>query len=67
MHLIQKLPPQYQMVFNLYEFEGLKHKDIAEKLGISEGTSKSNLNRAKTILQNAVNKEKNVLKQTVYQ
>jgi len=54
MHLIQKLPPQYKMVFNLYEFEGLKHHEIAEKLGISEGTSKSNLARARALLQQAV-------------
>lgn len=55
-HLIQKLPPKYQMVFNLYVFEGLKHKEIAEQLGISEGTSKSNLSDARAILQRSVNK-----------
>ena len=43
MRLIQNLPPAYKMVFNLYVFEGLKHKEIAEQLGITEGTSKSNL------------------------
>jgi len=55
MKLIDKLPPAYKMVFNLYEFEGFKHHEIADKLGISEGTSKSNLSRAKSILQNALN------------
>lgn len=40
---IQSLPPVYKMVFNLYVFEGFKHKEIAAELGISEGTSKSNL------------------------
>lgn len=54
MHLIHKLPPQYKMVFNLYEFEGLKHKEIAELLDISEGSSKSNLSRARASLQEAV-------------
>lgn len=54
MQLIHRLPPQYKMVFNLYEFEGLKHKEIALELGITEGTSKSNLSRAKAILQKAV-------------
>lgn len=54
MELIQKLPPAYQMVFNLYTFEGMKHKEIAEKLGISEGTSKSNLFDARKILKNRV-------------
>ncbi len=52
--LVQQLPPAYQMVFNLYVFEGLKHREIAEMLGISEGTSKSNLSDARVILQKAV-------------
>jgi RNA polymerase sigma factor (sigma-70 family) len=52
--LVQKLPPAYQMVFNLYVFEGMKHREIAEMLGISEGTSKSNLSDARAILQKAV-------------
>lgn len=56
MQLIQKLSPAYQMVFNLYVFEGLKHKEIAEQLGISEGTSKSNLSDARAILQKQVAK-----------
>ena len=53
-HLIQKLPPKCQMVFNLYVFEGLKHREIAEQLGITEGTSKSNLSDARAILQKSV-------------
>lgn len=52
--LIQELSPQYRMVFNLYALEGFSHKDIAEKLNISEGTSKSNLARARSILQKKV-------------
>lgn len=51
---VQDLPPAYRMVFNLYVFEGLKHREIAEQLDISEGTSKSNLHDAKLILQRAV-------------
>ena len=51
---IQKLPPVYQMVFNLYVFEGLKHKEIAEQLNISEGTSKSNLSDARTWLKKRI-------------
>ena len=54
--MIQNLPPRYQMVFNLYVFEGLKHKEIAEKLGVTEGTSKSNLSDARAILQREINK-----------
>jgi len=52
--MIQALPPAYRMVFNLYVFEGMKHREIAEHLGISEGTSKSNFFDAKLILQKAV-------------
>ncbi len=48
---IQMLPPTYKMVFNLFVFEGFKHKEIAEKLNISEGTSKSNLSDARTWLK----------------
>jgi RNA polymerase sigma factor (sigma-70 family) len=52
--MVQNLPPVYRMVFNLYVFEGMKHKEIAELLHISEGTSKSNLFDAKALLQRAV-------------
>jgi RNA polymerase sigma factor (sigma-70 family) len=52
--MVQALPPVYRMVFNLYVFEGLKHREIANLLGIAEGTSKSNFFDAKVILQKAV-------------
>jgi len=52
--LIQELSPGYRTVFNLYVIEGFAHKEIAEQLGISEGTSKSQLARAKSILQKKV-------------
>ncbi len=58
MDMIQKLPPAYQIVFNLYSFEGMKHKEIAEQLGISEGTSKSNLFDARAILKKMVEQTK---------
>lgn len=51
---IMDLPPKYKMVFNLYALEGYSHKEIAEMLNISEGTSKSNLSRARAILQKKV-------------
>ena len=54
LQMVQALPPAYRMVFNLYVFEGMKHREIAEHLGISEGTSKSNFFDAKIILQKAV-------------
>lgn len=47
MKLIQKLTPMYKAVFNLYIFEELTHKEIAERLGINIGTSKSNFSKAK--------------------
>lgn len=52
--LVQKLPPTYQLVFNLYVFEGLTHKEIAAQLGISEGTSKSNLFDAREWLKKSL-------------
>lgn len=52
--LIQDLTPRYRMVFNLYVMEGLNHKEISEKMNITEGTSKSNLSRAREILQRKV-------------
>jgi RNA polymerase sigma-70 factor (ECF subfamily) len=61
--LIQLLPPAYKMVFNLYVFEGMKHREIAEYLGISEGTSKSNLSDARLILKKAVLKNSMIAKQ----
>jgi len=53
--LLQLLPDIYRITFNLYELEGYSHKEIAEQLGISEGTSRSNLSRAKSKLQKLVN------------
>lgn len=49
--IVQQLPPAYRTVFNLYVVEGYKHHEIAEKLDISVGTSKSNLSKAKKKLQ----------------
>ncbi len=63
--LIQQLPPAYRMVFNLYVFEGLKHREIASQLNISEGTSKSNLSDARAILQKTVTSSLLAVKQNV--
>ena len=54
LRMIQDLSPQYRVVFNLYAIEGYSHKEIGKKLNISEGTSKSNLSRARSILQEKV-------------
>lgn len=48
---IQALTPAYRTVFNLYVIDGYTHEEIAGKLNISVGTSKSNLSRAKAVLQ----------------
>ncbi len=49
--IVQELSPGYRTVFNLYIVEGFGHKEIEEMMGISEGTSKSQLARARMILQ----------------
>jgi len=54
LELIQELPPRYRMVFNLYIVEGMQHNEIAKTMEISEGTSKSNLARARVIMQQKV-------------
>lgn len=51
MEAIQKLTPAYKAVFNLYVIEDYSHKEIAEMLGVSLGTSKSNLSKAKQNLR----------------
>lgn len=57
MELVGALPPGYKMVFNLAVIEGYAHKEIAEILGISEGTSKSQLAKAKIYLQKLIEKK----------
>src|ERR1700761_6281250 len=52
--LIQALSPGYRMVFNLYAIEGYSHRQIGEIMGISEGASKSQLSRARTILKEQI-------------
>jgi RNA polymerase sigma factor (sigma-70 family) len=51
LNLIEQLPPGYRIVFNMYAIDGYSHKEIAEHLGISENTSKSQLSRARVHLQ----------------
>lgn len=54
LQLIQELPDRYRLVFNLYVLDNYSHKEIAAMLVISEGTSKSNLSRAKIILREKI-------------
>jgi len=54
LNLIQELPDRYRMVFNLYVLDGYSHKEISKMLQIAEGTSKSNLARARNILKQKI-------------
>lgn len=63
--LIQSLPAGYRTVFNLYAIEGFTHKEIAEQLGGNIGTSKSQLNKARTHLQAKLKKRKEDGQQTI--
>lgn len=56
LRIVNQLPDGYRTVFNLYAIEGYAHAEIAEMLGISEGTSKSQLSRARVILQASLKK-----------
>jgi RNA polymerase sigma factor (sigma-70 family) len=57
LEMIQALPQGCQIIFNMFAIEGFSHKEIAEMLGISEGTSKSQFARAKSLLQAKLLKE----------
>ena len=52
--IIQSLPTGYRIIFNMYEIEGYTHREIAEKLEISTGTSKSQLSKAKRMLRKKI-------------
>jgi len=59
--IIQELPDRYRLVFNLYVLDGYSHKDVAEMLNITIGTSKSNLARARLILKGKIEDYKAVV------
>ena len=56
MKIIEELPTGYRTVFNLFAVEGFSHKEIAEQIGITENTSKSQFKRARTHLMNSLEK-----------
>jgi len=64
MAIIGKLPTGYRTVFNLYAIEGFSHAEIAEQLGITESTSKSQLHRARALLQEMVKEAENLSRAT---
>ncbi|QCX01805.1 sigma-70 family RNA polymerase sigma factor [Aggregatimonas sangjinii] len=51
---IQQLPNKYRLTFNMYVLDGYSHQEIAQQLGTSEGTSKSNLSRARVLLKEKI-------------
>ena len=55
--LVQSLPPKYSLIINMYVVDGFSHKQIAEALNISEGTSKSQLSRARKMLMSMIEKK----------
>lgn len=58
--IIQQLPDRYRLVFSMYVMDGYQHKEIAELLGITDGTSKSNLARARIILKTKIEDYKSI-------
>jgi len=60
--LIQELPNRYRLVFNLYVLDEYSHREIANMLSISEGTSKSNLSRARVILRDKIELSRSTIK-----
>lgn len=63
--IIQELPDRYRLVFNLYAIDGYSHKEIAQMMSISEGTSKSNLSRARVILREKIEQYLVLLKKKI--
>ena len=59
--LVMALPTGYRTIFNLFVIEGYTHKEIAMELGITEGTSKSQLNKARAMLQKVLEKMESFL------
>lgn len=64
--VIQELPDGYRMVFNLYSIEGYKHKEIAEMLDITEGTSKSQFAKARHFIQKLISEKLDINKESLH-
>ena len=63
--MVQSLAPRYQLIFNLYAIEGYAHKEIAEMLDISEGTSKSQYSRARAILRTKLERQEEIYNERI--
>ena len=66
MRMMQELPAGARLVFNLYAVEGFEHHEIAEQLGISVGTSKSQYSRARMLLREKIEKEERRVRGTTF-
>lgn len=64
--LIRQLPTGYQTIFNLHSVEGYSHVEIGKMLGISEGTSRSQYSRGRSLLIEWINKNENINKKEIY-
>jgi RNA polymerase sigma factor (sigma-70 family) len=65
MKIIQSLPDGYRVVFNMFAIEGYSHKEIAETLGVSENTSKSQYSSARALLREKLEQVKNVRERSI--
>ncbi len=65
--LIEELPTGYKTIFNLYAIEGYSHREISEMLGINENTSKSQLSRARVLLQKQLVKLEEIKKREIHE
>jgi RNA polymerase sigma factor (sigma-70 family) len=65
MKIIQSIPDGYRVVFNMFAIEGYSHKEIAETLGVSENTSKSQYSRARALLREKLEQVKNVRERSI--
>jgi len=63
--MIKQLPDRYSSVFNLYVLDGYSHQEISEMLNIPEGTSKSNLSRARVMLQEMIRRKDEILEKKI--
>ncbi|HAW20945.1 MAG TPA: hypothetical protein DCX14_12250 [Flavobacteriales bacterium] len=60
MQLIQEMPTGYRTVFNMYAIEGFSHREIADELGVTESTSKTQFRKARTYLMNIIGERENI-------
>lgn len=60
MKLIEEMPPGYRTVFNMFAIEGYSHQEIAEELGVTESTSKTQFRKARTYLMNIIVERENI-------